>query len=246
MRYRIRVRGGGLALVVIAAAVGAVVVSSRAAGARVVQGAAVKIEQSPNAACPTAPVLEYCFDPASVRVPAGAMVTWTNDTGGAVKLARCKLSACNVQDGTGGGDAGFGSMIPGGGQYSFTFVNPGDYHYYCSNGGTTNMPGEVIAAASPTPSPVQLSLGPVTAPSSTPTPAPTPSPTPSPTPTPTDTPQAVAVATPNSDTPSAPALFPLATDGNSGSGPPLVIIVLVMLTLVAIGGGVLSFRLLRQ
>src|ERR1700680_3502819 len=219
-------------------------------------GVTVSIVAGGCSAQSTAPRGMYCFQPSAVSTPSGGTVTWQNATGVLQTLMRCDTT-CGKDGGGTGGDSPFpppGVLLAAHGpqsSYSFTFSGVGTYFYYCSDitppMTSTQKCGvgsvTVTAAATPTPSPVQLSLGPVTPPSHTP--PPTPRPTPTPPDTPSDTPAAVAVTTPSPDPPSTPASLPLATDGsgNPGSGPPLVIIVLIILTLVALGGGVLSFPL---
>lgn len=252
MRYRLRLRAGAPAIVALAASaalsLGLLAPRPVAANPAAVTVSIVTGGCSAHSAAATG---GYCLQPSAVTTTSGGTVTWQNRTGTAQTLVRCTIPACGNDGGGSGRDSPFpppGVLVTPDGSYPFTFSGYGTYDYYCLPSPQTCGLGSVTvtAAASPTPTPVQLSLGPVTAPSSTPTPAPTPSPTPSP--TASDTPAAVAVTTPSADTPSAAASLPLASDGtgNAGSGPPLVIIVLIILTLVAIGGGVLSFRLFRQ
>jgi plastocyanin len=254
LRYRLRLRAGAPAIVALAAsaAMSLGLLAPRPVAATPA-GVTVSIAMGGCSAHSTAPRGMYCFQPSAVETPSGGTVTWQNNTDVSQTLMRCNVAACGKgNDGGSGKDSPFGAsgattVAPGAPPYAFMFFAAGTYEYYCLQTCGIGVV-TVTATASPTPTPVQLSLGPVTAPSSTPPPAPTPSPMPTPSDTPSDTPAAVALTTPSSDTPSTPASLPLATDGNGnpGSGPPLVIIVLVILTLVAIGGGVLSFRLFRQ
>jgi plastocyanin len=255
VRYRLRLRAGAPVIVALAAsaAMSLGLLAPRPVAANPA-GVTVSIVTAPGCSAHSTAKSTYCFQPSAVTTPSGGTVTWHNKTGTGQTLTRCNAVTPCGNDGGTGGDSPFGpsgaTTLNPDASYSFTFSGVGTYFYDCNLSPQTCGVGSVTvtAAASPTPSPVQLSLGPVTAPTSAPTTAPTPSATPSPTPTPSDTPPAVAVTTPSSDTPSTPASLPLATDGNgtAGGGPPLVIVVLIILTLVAIGGGVLSFRLFRR
>ncbi|MDD1661883.1 MAG: cupredoxin family copper-binding protein [Methanomicrobiales archaeon] len=77
---------------------------------------------APTTVVPPAPVAitiqGFTFNPASITVPAGTMVTWTNDDTAPHTI---------VSDAT----AFRSNAIAMGGSYSFTFTAPGTYPYHC-------------------------------------------------------------------------------------------------------------------
>ena len=190
---------------------------------------------------------------------AGDTVTWSNTTGVSHTVTRCPTqptSACPQGSGD-GKDPINGSLAPAGGNgatYSVTLSSPGSYYYYCTI--HTYMHGLVtVSAATPTPSPTgPTQFSPV--PGSTPPPdTATPTPTPTPSPSPSDTPSAspsdaltspsVSPGTSPSDTPVAGSTGTGTGTGTGSGGSPLVPIVLIIIALLAIGGGVLSYRFYR-
>lgn len=104
-----------------------------------------------------------------LTVPVGTTVTWINDDS----------TPHTATSDTGVWDSG---TLNQGGQFSFTFSNPGTYPYYCTIHGRTSMSGTIevsAGGASPTPT---ASPQPGATPSPTVTASPTVSPTVSPTP----------------------------------------------------------------
>jgi plastocyanin len=257
--HRLGRRAGAMTTVLLATA-GVTVVMPRAARADVAQSTSVQIVQSLMNGChatDTPSTSMYCFEPPTLTVASGATVTWTNQTAVAHTVTRCAATQNSnpCPHGAGTGEDQFGGTVQGGvGQtFSFSFTGAGTYYYYSLKDlSQPGMQGEVIVMPPATsPTPVQLSPGPATAPSNTPIATATPAPTANSTPVaialPSDTPADVAVTTPSADTsPAASGSFPIVAGGNTGGGSTLVIVVLAILTLIAVGGGVLSFRLFRR
>ena len=65
-------------------------------------------------------IFNYKFDPATVTVPAGTTVTWTNHD----DIPHTVASSNKSFKGSGGLDTGD--------SYSYTFDRPGTYKYYCT------------------------------------------------------------------------------------------------------------------
>ena len=219
------------------------------------------VQATPTNQCSAGGPTGYCFMPSSLQVAGGTKVTWTNTTGAPHTVSRCtdpSIAACQ-----GSGSDASNSPINGNlgakgsssppDSYSVTLSSPGTYHYYCQI--HTYMHGVITvsgpASPSPTPTPAVFSLPAGSGPPSdtaTPTPTPTPTPSASPTPSPTDTssPSAESSASP-SDSASATTAPALGATGNGGGGgSPLVAIVLLIIALLAIGGGILAYRMYRS
>ena len=114
--------GGALAAIAVAALIFAVNIHGVAAQ----DGAAVSI-------------VDFAFEPATIEVPAGATVTWTN-------LGRGPHTVSDA------GEFNSGLLAPGA-TFSLTFNEPGSYPYFCKIHPDT-MTGTVIvtgAAAAPPP-----------------------------------------------------------------------------------------------
>jgi plastocyanin len=118
---------------------------------------------------------DFAFMPADIKVTAGTTVTWTYDESVSDPMPNCETVVISTQcpghtatanDKGPNGKAVFdsGNLKGAGASYSFTFINPGTYTYYCVyHGGTTetgknnpltNMNGTVVveaAAAAATP-----------------------------------------------------------------------------------------------
>ena len=217
----------------------------------------VQVTQSPSTQCSTTPPAGYCFVPASPpAVAPGTKVTWTNTTGASHTVSRCtdpSIPACQGSGSDASNNPIDGKLPGANANYSVTLSSPGTYHYYCQvhayMHGVITVSGP--ASPTPTPTPVPFTLPPGSGPPSqaaTPTPTPTPTPSESPTPSPTDTPSPSALTSPSpSDSGSATATPALGNTGNGGGGgSPLVAIVLLIIALLAIGGGVLAYRMYRS
>ncbi len=65
----------------------------------------------------------FSFSPATMTIPAGTTVVWTNDSG-----------APHTVTSDTGAPAAFdsGAVNASGGTFSFTFAQPGTYHYHCN------------------------------------------------------------------------------------------------------------------
>lgn len=116
--------GGALAAIAVAALIFAVSIRGTAAQ----DGAAVSI-------------VDFAFDPATIEIPAGATVTWTN-------LGRGPHTVSDT------GDFNSGLLAPGA-TFSLTFNEPGAYPYFCKIH-PDRMMGTVVvtgSAAAPPPAP---------------------------------------------------------------------------------------------
>lgn len=65
-------------------------------------------------------IFNYKFDPATVTVPAGTTITWTNKD----EIPHTVASTNKSFKGSGGLDTGD--------SYSYTFTKPGTYSYFCT------------------------------------------------------------------------------------------------------------------
>ncbi|MGD9890374.1 MAG: cupredoxin family copper-binding protein [Dehalococcoidia bacterium] len=86
-------------------------------------------------------IIDFAFQPASVTVPVGAIVTWTNNG----------MAPHTSTSSAGGWDSG---RLASGQSFSFTFSQPGSFSYICMI--HPQMMGTVVvqaAAAQPTPRP---------------------------------------------------------------------------------------------
>lgn len=128
---------------------------------------AVTIQGTPNCGGSS-----FCYTPATVTVPSGDTVTWTNQSGATHTVTRCTPAACSGTDGGTGTDPAFDHQnIANGASTSQAFTGAGTYNYYCTIHGFSTMHGTVT---------VQGQAGPTTtvASPSTTTAAPTASTTP--------------------------------------------------------------------
>ena len=83
----------------------------------------------------TVVIKNFAFDPSSLTVKSGTVVTWTNQDGAPHTIASDT-----------GSPVGFTSdSISSGASYSFTFTQPGTYTYYCSIHPT--MKGTIIVTS---------------------------------------------------------------------------------------------------
>ncbi len=80
-------------------------------------------------------IFNYKFDPATLTVPAGTTVTWTNKD----EIPHTVMSSDKGFKGSGGLDTGD--------SYSYTFDKPGSYEYYCTL--HPFMKGKVVVTAKP-------------------------------------------------------------------------------------------------
>jgi len=103
----------------------------------------------------------YCFSPAAVTIPAGASVTFTNQSGADHTIARCTPTACDGVAGGTGADSAFTPTvaISDGASYSHSFTQPGTYVYYCTIHGYDVMHGTITVTAAST---TTISAGPAT------------------------------------------------------------------------------------
>lgn len=78
---------------------------------------------NPGSTTPNTVVIKnFAFSPASLTVAKGTKVTWVNNDGPAHTVTA-----------TDNGDTfSSGTIAPGGGTFSFTFANSGDFNYKCS------------------------------------------------------------------------------------------------------------------
>jgi plastocyanin len=86
----------------------------------------------------TAAVLvhNFAFEPATLTIPAGTIVVWTDE------LGRHTVESAD-------GFLGSGTLIAGG-TYQKRFDRPGTYAYYCANHGNKNgtgMSGQIVVTA---------------------------------------------------------------------------------------------------
>lgn len=134
----------------------------------------------------TVSVGDNFYDPPSIAIGEGTIVTWTNDG----------TATHTVTSAGGVFDSGLG-FSPGA-TFSFTFNDTGVYDYYCKIHGTVQA-GTVTVLPRDTPPPTPA---PTPQPTPVPTPPPTQPPTDSPSPAPTDssTPT-MSTSTPRSATP---------------------------------------------
>lgn len=231
----------------------AAVAAVAATGAAAADHVGVSIVPANSAACAgnATPPAAACFEPASVTTSPGGTVTWTNTTNRSLTLVRCAQASsqpeCTNGPGTGSDDPfRSGAQVPSGGTYPFTFTGTGTYYYTCSGTASCSVGEVTVTAPTPTPQPATFSLAPPgTTPTAAPTPSATPSPTPSPTDTPSDTASPVALATPSTSASPSGAASTATGGGSGGGGSPLVPVALTIIVVLAVGGGVLSYRLFR-
>lgn len=85
----------------------------------------------------------YAYSPATLTIPAGSTVTWTNQDTAPHDVTTTSAPA-----------AFRSPMLDKGGSWSFTFTTPGTYAYYCTV--HPNMTARVVVRAAPTtPAPAQ-------------------------------------------------------------------------------------------
>ena len=80
--------------------------------------------QAPGTA--TVAIQNFAFVPASITVPKGTTVTWTNQDPADHQIAS------DTQGGNAGGALFMSNSLPKGAVYSHTFDTPGTYAYHCS------------------------------------------------------------------------------------------------------------------
>jgi plastocyanin len=86
----------------------------------------------------------WCYKPASLTVQRSTKVVWKNMTLVPHDVVPCTKAACKVSAGT-GTDKKFSSPIINPKKtYTFTFVHPGTYVYYCLWHGYAVMHGTII------------------------------------------------------------------------------------------------------
>ncbi|MGI5375930.1 cupredoxin domain-containing protein [Streptomyces sp. CA-251387] len=78
----------------------------------------------------------YAYRPATLTIPAGATVTWTNDDTAPHDVKTTSAPA-----------AFHSPMLNKGGSWSFTFMTPGTYAYYCTV--HPNMTARIVVEAAP-------------------------------------------------------------------------------------------------
>lgn len=237
----------------------AATLAGHGAAADTATAGSIQVVQPPTGGC--TPPAAYCFEPPAVSATAGSTVTWTNTTGASHTVTRCPSQATSPACPKGSGDGNDqvnGNLAPAGGNgatYSVNFSSPGTYYYYCTI--HTYMHGMVtVNGPSPNPSPsgpTVFSPPPASSPppdTSTPTPTPTPAPTP--TASPSESPSPDSLTSPSDSDSASPSDTPVggstgtgSGNGNGSGGSPLVAIVLIIIALLAIGGGILSYRLYR-
>jgi plastocyanin len=166
-------------------------------------------------------IKDASFSPVAIRIRAGDTITWTN---------RSSYIPHNVIFSSFGSDY----MNPGD-RYAHTFKTAGTFKYACT---LHSFYGKVVVTRAPTPKPTRKPAPkPAAAPTATPTPSPslTPTPTASPTPSPSQapTPTASPTLTPSVAEPTTPAA--------DTSGPPLLILVALVVAGV-IGAGAFVAR----
>jgi plastocyanin len=91
----------------------------------------------------------FCFAPATVNVPSGDTVTWTNQSGAAHTVTRCDPAACSATDGGTGTDPAFDLSVASanGSTANQTFNGAGTYNYYCKIHGFAVMHGTITVQA---------------------------------------------------------------------------------------------------
>ena len=104
---------------------------------------------TPAAAAVSVTIRDFAFSPATISVPVGTTVTWTNED----SAPHTATSTSGVWD---------SGTLETGGSFSFTFDTPGSFSYFCAI--HPSMRGTVVVTSAPTPTPRP--------PTPTPTPAP--------------------------------------------------------------------------
>src|SRR4051794_22535379 len=181
-------RGGGpwAAAAVMAVACVVAVVGAAGAAERGVQAADATVKAAAS----------NTWDQTSVSVATGEKVTWDLDGGNGVTH--------NVHGDTGPpqdpGWTQFTSPFGSSGQYSYTFTQPGTYHFICQAHPQTMTGTVTVTGSATTPTPTSTATGTAT-PTVTVTTSPATTPSTSPGRTPTPVPPARAAATPDHTTP---------------------------------------------
>ena len=165
-------------------------------------------------------IINLAYAPATLTVPAGTQVTWTNnDSGGTPHTVTADSGAFDSSPAC---PATISACLAPGGSFSHTFATAGTFAYHCKV--HTFMHGQVVvtAAISPSPSPLPTS-SPSPSPVRTASPNPTVVRTSPPAPTATRSPAVVAgvsASRPGSSAPAALATLP--KTGASNQGPLLL------------------------
>ena len=160
------------------------------------------------------------YDPASVHVPLGANVRWTNNESG--------LLAPDHTVTDDGGSFDSGRLHPGD-TYRIRFTQAGTYTYHCQI--HSSMHGSIVVDGAAAPTATATST-PKVSKSATPSPTPTPSRTRKPSPKATPSVSAVAEAAPDS------------TDGSSNAGTIISVALVAIFVLIGLGY-VVYLRFLR-
>lgn len=66
-------------------------------------------------------IRSFSFQPATIRVPRGTVVTWVN----------CEPATVDAHTSTSDGEVWSSTFIPPGGSYTRTFSEPGAFDYFC-------------------------------------------------------------------------------------------------------------------
>jgi plastocyanin len=86
----------------------------------------------------------WCYKPATLTVQRSTKVVWKNMTLVPHDVMPCTKAACKVSPGTGTGTKFASPIINPKKTYTYTFLHPGTYVYYCLWHGYAVMHGTII------------------------------------------------------------------------------------------------------